>query len=506
MTNWLPDIPDGHGPIYLRLADQISADIASGSLAAGTKLPPQRDLAYDLGVTVGTIGRAYATIRQRGLVTGEVGRGTYVLGSKDPLPLEENTKPSLSAEHRGPPAYANGRNEPQEGRSWVQDATQPPQDRAFAGTRIPVPHDTAIRFDSTSAPEIGQAEVIGDLTLQITRDRPYEIASYTRAVPPDWRTAGKRWLSRSGWEPDEGSIVPTTGAQAAIMSIIAATTAPGDRIAFEDLTYSSIARGAVLSGRRPVLVERDEEGPLPEDLARVCAQTHPRILFLMPTMHNPTLGFMSEARRQEIVTVARQHNLWIIEDEVYGSLRETTVPPIVALAPERTFHVGSLSKSVTAGVRGGWMSSPHAYAQRIYTAHKMLTGGISFLLSELSTRLVLSGAADGFREKVRTEIAARHALVEQHLNSFEYRSAPDCPFLWLKVPEPWNPGTFKAAAAANNVLVDDEDEFKPGRTGKVYHSIRIGFSNPLTRAETIQGLASVGDLLQDSCACYDSFE
>jgi DNA-binding transcriptional MocR family regulator len=63
------------------------------------------------------------------------------------------------------------------------------------------------------------------------------------------------------------------------MAIIAATTAPGDRIAFEDLTYSSIARASALSGRRPVLVARDDEGPLPEDLARVCAQTHPSSCF-----------------------------------------------------------------------------------------------------------------------------------------------------------------------------------------------------------------------------------
>ncbi|CTQ67925.1 aminotransferase-like domain-containing protein [Roseibium alexandrii] len=506
MTNWLPQIPDGQGPIYLRLADQISADIASGALTAGTKLPPQRDLAYDLGVTVGTIGRAYATIRQRGLVNGEVGRGTYVLGSAEPIQLQESTKPNLDAPAGNPAPSAPAVHQRTGDTSWVQGAMQPPKDRAFAGTRIAVPHESSIRFDSTSAPEIGQAKLIAQITLDITRDHPHEIASYTRAVPPDWRAAGKIWLSRGGWEPDEGSIVPTTGAQAAIMSIIAATTAPGDRIAFEDLTYSSIARGAALSGRRPVLVERDEEGPLPEDLARVCAQTHPRILFLMPTMHNPTTGFMSETRRHELIEVARQHNLWIIEDEVYGSLRDTSVPPVVSLAPERTFHVGSLSKSVTAGVRGGWLSSPQSYAQRIYTAHKMLTGGISFLLSELSSRLILSGAASDFREKVGAEIAARHALVRQHLNPFEYRSAADCPFLWLKVPEPWNPGTFKAAAAAENVLVDDEDEFKPGRTGKVYHCIRIGFSNPLTRDQTVEGLVAVRDLLNDNCACYDSFE
>ncbi|MEP3430801.1 MAG: GntR family transcriptional regulator, partial [Roseibium sp.] len=95
MTNWHPHLPEGKGPLYIRLADRIAEDIATGALGAGTKLPPQRDLAYDLGVTVGTVGRAYALIRQRGLVSGEVGRGTFVLGSNPGTGLEEDVKPDL---------------------------------------------------------------------------------------------------------------------------------------------------------------------------------------------------------------------------------------------------------------------------------------------------------------------------------------------------------------------------------------------------------------------------
>ncbi|MCX2722130.1 PLP-dependent aminotransferase family protein [Roseibium salinum] len=501
MTNWHPEIPDGQGPLYIRLADRIAEDISTGALAAGAKLPPQRDLAYDLGVTVGTIGRAYAMIRQRGLVSGEVGRGTFVLGSPHAAQLEEKAKPDLD-QRSGPSRQGSE----QATDSWIKGAMAVPQDTAFGGTRISVPAPEAIRFDSTTAPEIGQAEIIGRLTAAIVADCPYDIASYTRAVPDSWRMAGQQWLARNGWTPPEGSIVPTHGAQAASMAILAATTAPGDQIAFEDLTYSSIARGAALSGRRPVEVARDDEGPIPEDLARVCAQKHPKMLFLTPTMHNPTVGQMGEDRRREIVAIARRNNLWIIEDEVYGSLRDTATPPLAALAPERTFHVGSLSKSVAAGVRGGWVSSPLSHAQRIYTAHKMLTGGISFLLAELSARLVLSGAAVAMREKILAEIAARHDLVKHYLGTYDLEAAPDAPFLWLKVPEPWLSGTFKAAAAASNVLIDDEDEFKSGRSGKVHHRVRIGVTNPLTREETAKGLGIIRNLLEDSCACYDSFE
>ncbi|TYC52346.1 PLP-dependent aminotransferase family protein [Rhodobacterales bacterium] len=501
MTSWHPTLPEGQTPMYVRLADRIAEDITTGALPAGTKLPPQRDLAYDLGVTVGTIGRAYALVRQRGLVSGEVGRGTYVLGSSAAPGLIEDPKPYLEPLRSNDPAAPGASSS-----SWVQGAGGTPADTGFAGTRVSVPPPEAIRFDSTSAPEIGQSDAIRELTIAITHECPYDIASYTRAVPDTWRQAGQRWLARGNWHPDADTIVPTTGAQAAIMAIIAAATSPGDQIAFEDLTYSSIARGATLSGRRPVQILSDEQGMIPDELSKVCAQRHPKMIFLMPTMHNPSLRTMNEERRKDIVTVARQHNLWIIEDEVYGSLRETELTPFAALAPERTFHVGSLSKSVTAGVRGGWVSSPPSHAQRIYTAHKMLTGGISFLLSELSARLILTGTADDFRKRIRAEIAGRQELVRRSFDGFEYTAAPDTPFIWLKVPEPWLSGTFKAAAAAANVLIDDEDEFKCGRTERVFHRVRIGITNPLTREETALGLQTLRNLLQDNGACYDSFE
>jgi DNA-binding transcriptional regulator YhcF (GntR family) len=83
MTNWLPSLDTGTGPLYVRIADEAENAIKSGALPNGAKLPPQRDLAYDVGVTIGTISRAYALLRERGLVAGEVGRGTYVQGNDD---------------------------------------------------------------------------------------------------------------------------------------------------------------------------------------------------------------------------------------------------------------------------------------------------------------------------------------------------------------------------------------------------------------------------------------
>ncbi|WP_417671726.1 PLP-dependent aminotransferase family protein [Roseibium sp.] len=497
MTNWLPTIPAGKGPMYVRLADQIADDISTGTLPPGTKLPPQRNVAYDLGVTVGTIGRAYALVRERGLVSGEVGRGTYVLGSPNNGPEAASSSngfsPSSTTLSGTSAAFRQTG-----GAGTAQD---------LEGTRSVLPAPGMIRMDSTSAPNVGlQATVIHDLTNAITKECAHEIASYTRTKPDSWREAGQTWLARSGWEPDALSVIPTLGAHAAIIAVIAAITSPGDRIVFEELTYSSIARAVAMTGRQPVSVSRDAAGPLPDELDRLCSQMHPKAIFVMPTMHNPTLATMDDTRRKDLVEVARQHNLWILEDEVYGSLRPTTLRPIAALAPERTFHVGSLSKTVAAGVRGGWVACAPGQVQRVMTAHKLLTGGISFLLAELSARLVLSGEAHNLRQRVLGTIERRHAIALDHLAGMEVASAPDAPFLWLKLPEPWLPGTFKAAAAAESVLIDDEDEFKTGRSERMYHRVRVGFTNPDTDEEVVRAFTALRGLLHDSTAAYDSFE
>ena len=469
MTNWLPDMSQGSGPLYVRLAERIEEAITNGTLPTGTKLPPQRDLAFDIGVTIGTVGRAYTLVRERGLVSGEVGRGTFVLGGE--------------ADQQIAPASIGG---------------------ISAGTRAMV-QPGKLRMDSTSAPSVGQSETIARLTHAILRDHPDEVVDYTRVWPSSWREAGSRWLRSGSWAPDPDSVVAANGAHAAVLAVVAALTAPGDRIAYEELTYSSIARSANLIGRRSVLIGSDDHGADPEDFERLCAQQHPKIAFLIPSLQNPTLAIMPLERRKAIIEVARKYNVWLIEDAVYGQLLIDQPATFAELAPERTFHVGGLSKTVAAGVRGGWVSCPANFAPRVQTAHKMVTGGIPFLLGELASQLVLSGEADAIRASVRREIEAREAIARQSFAGLDFQSHHLAPFLWMRLPEPWLSTTFKSAALNEGVLVNDEDEYKPGRTERIYHRIRVGFSAPTTRQAVQSGFSTIRRLVDHANAGDDHY-
>ena len=162
-------------------------------------------------------------------------------------------------------------------------------------------------------------------------------------------------------------------------------------------------------------------------------------------------------------------------------------------------------KSVSAGVRGGWVACPAHFAPRVLTAYKMLTGGKPFLLAEIAARLVLSGAADNIRDKVRREIEARGDMARASFEDYDFKSHRRAPFLWMKLPEPWLSGTFKNAAADEGVLIDDEDEYKCGRTNRIFHRVRIGFSAPATREQLADGLAKLRSLLDNRIAGYDTY-
>ncbi len=225
----------------------------------------------------------------------------------------------------------------------------------------------------------------------------------------------------------------------------------------------------------------------------------------MPAMQNPTGVVMGKARRAAIAEIARRHQVSIIEDAVYGVLSMQDAPPMAAIAPDRVFRIGGLSKSVAAGLRGGWVACPPGFASRINTAHKMLTGGMPFLMTELVARLVVSEAAFELMATSRAEIAQRVALARQALAGLHVRLSDFSPFLWLTLPEPWLSGTFKAAAAAANILICEEDEFKPARCDTAFHGVRLGFSSVPDRRRVGEGFLTLRRLLDQGPAGYDSY-
>jgi len=449
MTIYLPDIERRPGPKYRAIADAIADDISAGRLAPDSRLPPQRDMAWHLGVTVGTVGRAYAEVAERGLVHGEVGRGTYVSA-----PL-----------------------------------TAPPE---AAGGTIPGFIDL-----TRNAPTLGPQAPALQTALARLAAAPGAMAllDYQDAVgPAAHRQMCSDWLERRGLSVPPERILVCGGAQHGLALTLAALSRPGDAVLTEALCYAQFRDLARVEGRDCVAVALDDEGMMPDALEAAAQRSGARLCYVVPTLQNPTNAVMSAARRQAIVEVARRNHLIIIEDEVYGYLIEEAPPPLATLAPERTIHVTSLSKALAPGLRFGWIAAPLAQmpaladVQRVtHVAQPMLMGSLAQLWCE-------NGSAARLLDWQRDEARARHDLAVERLAAYRLRAHPASFHLLLETPAPWNGDSLAAAARRAGVAILPASLFATG-PGEGENAVRLSLSQPRDRRELVAALDALCDVL-----------
>src|SRR6185295_5947285 len=168
-------------------------------------------------------------------------------------------------------------------------------------------------------------------------------------------------------------IAVTPGAQQAILAILAAVCKPGDTVLAEEWTYPRFGAIAGMLHLNVQPVALDEHGMIPQSLEKACRRGAPKAIFVVPNFQNPTGVVMPEKRRREIAAIARRHNIFIVEDDVYGFLLSSPIPPITTFAPAISSFVTSLSKSVTPSLRHGFAALPEALVERVTQACGAIT-------------------------------------------------------------------------------------------------------------------------------------
>jgi DNA-binding transcriptional MocR family regulator len=452
MTMWLPQLAT-RGPRYLALADAIEQDVATGALAGGARLPPQRDLAFRLGVTVGTVSRAYALVAARGLVSGEVGRGTFVR----PLAAEARVNP-------------------------VDDGAA-----------------DLIKLTVNAPPDPGDGAILRDGLVQLAA-RPAALQHLLSYTPKrgfaDHRAAAAAWIGALGIAAHADDVILTGGAHQALFATLLGLAVPGEGVLIEQLTYSGLCHIGERCGLRLRGVALDDEGVLPDALDAACRSEPARLLVLNPTVHNPTTATMSAGRRQAIAALARAHDLIVIEDDVYGRLPEQRAAPIAALAPERTIYITSASKSIAPGLRLGMLLSPQRYLEPIAAAQHDLFLTCPPLMAELFKLWQGDGTALRLAQRQLVEARARHDLAREILGNRSYRAQPTSYHLWLPLPPPWRTSQFVAAAWERGVAIDPGSAFAVDRD-QAPHAVRVSLSAAGSRERLGRALSVLAALLDE---------
>ncbi|MEZ5584402.1 MAG: PLP-dependent aminotransferase family protein [Candidatus Competibacteraceae bacterium] len=295
-------------------------------------------------------------------------------------------------------------------------------------------------------------------------------------------------------------VVVSNGGQHALLVTLMALAKPGDTVLTEKLTYPGIKAIAGYLNLNLQGLAMDAQGILPEALDSACKKGNARFLFCVPTLQNPTAATLPTARRQQIAELARAHDLTIIEDDVYGFLMPDRPPPIAGYAPECSYLVTSLCKSVLPGLRIGYLGVPDGHAERFGAVIRSTVWMGSPLMAEIAARWIADGTADELADWQRREAVARQELTAQILHGWDYQSYSGSMHLWLPVPDPWRAHDIVQSARSRGVLLSPAATFAVGRSG-IPHALRICLMGPASRAQLERGLTVIAELLTESPGC-----
>jgi DNA-binding transcriptional MocR family regulator len=449
MTMWVPEVNREAGPVYQAIADALAEDISAGRLATGQRLPTHRDLARQLGVTTGTVTRAYAEAERRGLVAATVGRGTFVKA----------------------PTAAVAKSEPAEDGIIDLRSNYP----ALAAST-----EALSQVLSAAARDPGLQELL----------RYHEHAGLTRH-----RRAGAQLIARSGLVLAPDRILVTAGGQHAILVALLTVAQPGDVVLAEQLTYHNFKAAALRLGLRLHGVALDQEGLIPEALEEACRKLAPRALYCTPTLQNPTAAVMSEARRIRIAEIAAAHNVTIIEDDILGFLAPEQ-RPLAAFAHAPTCYLSSVSKCLAPGLRLGFLAVPEGQAARFAEAIRITSWMASPLAGEIVCRWIEDGTAERLISAQREEAELRVKLAEARLGNLIDPHHPSTSHLWLKLPAPLRADRIQQEALSAGVAVTTGAPFAVD--GPAPEGIRVCLGAAATRELLDKALGTLAMLLRSA--------
>ncbi len=449
------------GPKYKALANRIEQAVQEGALRPGDRLPTHRQLAEELGVTVGTVTRAYAEAERRRLVEARVGSGTFIRGSSLPGKLFQ-----------------------------VQDSTV----------------DTGIDLGFSIALEVGQADQLKKTLarLQDSPVLPHLLRYQSEFGLEHHREAGRQWLLNTGLGNfNRDDLIVTLGGQHGFFVSLQALLQAGDGLACEGLTYPGLVAAANQLSLRLMPMQYDAEGMIPEALESQCLRHPPRVLYLMTRMQNPTGGAMSAQRIDELAFICRQYQITVIEDDVQGCLGAPEAPSFSARHPDMTVTVTSLSKALCGGLHVGFLRAPERWVPAIGAAARATCWMAIPLTTEIACDWLATGYGYELLATQKEEIQWRQDAVRQRLNE----AGLDCRCggfnIWVELPQPWRAAKLVDLAAEHNIRIKPAEVFAAGQFAAP-QAIRLCVGGRVQRETLLQAIDTLIELIQSPGYARDS--
>ncbi|WP_436644387.1 PLP-dependent aminotransferase family protein [Microbaculum sp. FT89] len=411
MTIWPPNKDSLRRPAYRSLAQSLIDAIEAGEIRPGVRLPTHRALAYDLGVSVQTVSRAYDELSRLGVISGQVGRGSFVRSGRPDTRM---------------PWHRLG------GSDDVIDCS------------MLVPVTGELHSERMSATLATLADDLpGNAILSF---RP-------RATLEAHCEAALGWLARCGIDTRRDQVLPANGNTVAMTTALMTAALPGDLVVSEEIGHHTLKSLTTALGLRLAGLPLDNEGIVPDAFDRACRTGAVKVLFVLPSGLGPTAAMMGGKRRRAIVEIARQHDVWIVENDALGPIQPGRPEPLFMLAPERTFYFTGLAKCLLPGLRIAWLVVPDTMVAAARTRHLVTNWMATPLMAEIATRWLDDGTAETLLQWQQAQLSRRNDIAARLLRGLPYTGSPNGMHVWMRLPDPWREDMFVAHARNNGVAV-----------------------------------------------------
>jgi GntR family transcriptional regulator/MocR family aminotransferase len=464
-------------PLYQQVQRQISQFILGAKLAPGTRLPAGRDLAIRLGVNRATVANAYDGLASEGLVRSHVGQGTFVLDSAEPQHAKTLTWPISRAMEAA-------------GRHLLSET--PPSEH-------PDPIDFASLIPDE---ELFPIEPFRKTVNAVLRSQGKRLLQYgaVPGYPPLRRYIAERLAERKVQATPEQVLI-VNGSQQGLDLVFRALVNPGDTVVVESPTYTAVLPVLAQYQARVVGIPMTERGMDRQALEAALASRPVRLIYTMPTFHNPTGITMDLASRRTLLNLAGRYGVPIVEDDFDSELRfhGEALPPIKALdVGGSVLYLGTFSKGLFPGLRLGWIVAPPELVGVLGRA-KMFT---DYHTSQLLQAAVLEFCERGhykdhLRNLARVNGKKSQLLVKAMVDYFPEGvswTEPEGGYaFWVTLPRHLSSEILLAEAARGGVLFSPGSQFFTNGEGQQF--LRLSISRvPTDRIE--EGAQRLGKLIE----------
>ncbi len=454
MTIWTPRIQPNSRVKYVGIVEAIEADIKERLLKPGDKLPAQRYIADALNIDLTTVTRAINEAAKRGLVETQPGSGCFVAQTAfshyNSMRLTAGKKLDLSMNNPPNPA------------------------------ELELEKEIALALSS----------------LNDKHSIPLKQLSYQEtAGNPDDRAAGMAWLSDKIPDLQSDLVLIASGAHSALFSILSHLKKVGVKaIAAPDFSYPGLRSIADHLAIEIYGIEMDQDGILPEDLEHLCQKYHVDALYVVPNIDNPTTTTLPKKRRIEIVKIAKQYDLSIIEDDPYYSFLDKPITSFYRLLPENTWHIATLSKCISPALRVAYVVCPDTN-EALALAEEMRVSNIMAppLMTAVASYWIGSGRIVEIISAVKAENIKRQQLVSSIFSENDIWSHPAGPHLWLKLSKGHRALDFTEQAERSGVSVVPSTAFVMARSRIQAVRVSLGVATDYDSLRT--GLILLSDLI-----------